>query len=147
MNKLPVTAVFLSLTSAVAFAYDSDPGYGPRADLSQQAGIRKARSANAIYFKPTMRYYGKGYTVTYRYVQWNDKMNRTGQTTFEGEQHYLPLASLQSVIGSSPRMTYYYGGKSNLQSPYEPADTRAGRSIVTAPATKEPPPIAESIRK
>lgn len=59
----------------VASAYDDDPGYGVNRpwyggeDRSYRPdSYGRDRRNEPIYYRPTMRYYGKGYTVSYRYV-------------------------------------------------------------------------------
>jgi len=77
MNKIAfLTLVVLSATQAAILAADSDPGYGPRAGSAagaaetDAAGTGRARrGVEAGYYKPTQRYYGKGYTVAYRFVR------------------------------------------------------------------------------
>lgn len=81
MNK---SAFAFAVGSALIFglplaasAYDDDPGYGPyrawyggedRTYRSADYGRGNDRLREPIYFRPTMRYYGKGYTVSYRYM-------------------------------------------------------------------------------
>lgn len=144
MPKTLVAILAVALTSASAFAIDSDPGYGPR---SEAGAVRKTRSGAAVFYKPTMRYYGKGFTVAYRYIQTKEGV-KGGTTSFEREQLYLPAASIQSVINAAPRLTYYYDGRPATQI-LAPSSATEARSVVTAPtpAVKELPPIAEQTKK
>ena len=81
MNK---SALLLAVGSAFVFglplaasAYDDDPGYGPyrpwyggedRTWRSGGNGGDRDRMLEPIYYRPTQRYYAKGYTVNYRYM-------------------------------------------------------------------------------
>jgi hypothetical protein len=66
-------------------AFDDDPGYGPERPLFANPGTEDRvwrqrspvmvqpfglndRDLKPMYYKPTMRFYGNGYTVNYRYV-------------------------------------------------------------------------------
>jgi len=58
-----------------ASAYDDDPGYGTYRPWygGQDRSYRSSdqgggREREPIYFRPTQRYYAKGYTVNYRYM-------------------------------------------------------------------------------
>lgn len=75
------SALLLALGSALIFglpmaasAYDDDPGYGSSrpwyggSDQSYRSEGSGTRRNDPIYYRPTMRYYGKGYTVSYRYM-------------------------------------------------------------------------------
>jgi len=144
MPKTLVALLAVALVSTAAFALDSDPGYGPRGEAGT---VRKTRNGAAVFYKPTMRYYGKGFTVAYRYIQTKEAL-KSGTTSFEREQLYLPAASVQSVINAAPRLTYYYDGRPATQI-LAPSSATEARSVVTAPtpAIKELPPIAEQARK
>lgn len=82
MNK---SALLLAVGSAFVFglplaasAYDDDPGYGTyrpwyggdtdRTYRPGGYGGDRERRNEPIYYRPTQRYYAKGYTVSYRYV-------------------------------------------------------------------------------
>ena len=81
MNK---SALLLAVGSAFVFglplaasAYDDDPGYGPsrpwyggedRSYRRGDYGGESTRRIEPVYYRPTQRYYGKGYTVSYRYM-------------------------------------------------------------------------------
>jgi hypothetical protein len=79
MNKsallLAVGSVFVVGLPLAASAYDDDPGYGTyrpwyggedRSYRSYAGG--NERRNEPIYYRPTQRYYAKGYTVSYRYL-------------------------------------------------------------------------------
>lgn len=79
MNKSALLALGSALVFGlplVASAYDDDPGYGSnrpwyggedRSYRREESGDRSRRN-EPVYYRPTMRYYAKGYTVSYRYV-------------------------------------------------------------------------------
>jgi hypothetical protein len=121
--------------ATTVFAYDSDPGYGPRPSTAVPRTTSTKTQAAAA-FRPTMRYYGAGYTVAYRYVPWTEKMPRLMSTSFESDQlHLQAVAKGGPAEKQAPRVTYYY--KTNAA----PVTTR---TPVTPPtATKEMPAIAE----
>ena len=80
MNKpallLAIGSAFVIGLPLTAFAYDDDPGSGPYRpwyggeDRTYRSGGDRGneRRNEPIYYRPTMRYYAKGYTVSYRYV-------------------------------------------------------------------------------
>ncbi|MEQ1861721.1 MAG: hypothetical protein ABMA13_17520 [Chthoniobacteraceae bacterium] len=137
MNKTSLITALIGLTTTAAFAFDSDPGYGPRYDYTP--GARNPAPKAKISYKPTMRYFGKGYMVTYRFVQWDSKLNRSGLTTFENQQYQITAASVQTVAGIAPRVTHYYSPRP--QSPAVAPETR------TAGGAPELPAIGERVRK
>ena len=73
------TATFVLLGGAI-HAYDSDPGFGPNRPgayglergyfngNSWYGGWSGAAATTPLYYRPTQRYYGPGYTVNYRFV-------------------------------------------------------------------------------
>ena len=81
MNKsallLAVGSAFFAMLSPTASAYDDDPGYGQNRPWyggddrtwrpSGYGGDRDRRN-EPIHYRPTQRYYAKGYTVSYRYL-------------------------------------------------------------------------------
>jgi hypothetical protein len=140
MKTSLVLSILLTIIGSTAFAYDSDPGYGQRTVFS--GSTSPGKTGKGTYFKPTMRYFGKGYTVAYRYVQWSNSMNRAGTPAFEASQHRLPETAL-AVTGSgyNQRVVYYSGG----QQQYDATRTSAP---VTSPVStvKEIPAIAEKVK-
>ena len=63
------------------------------------------------YFRPTQRYYGKGYTVAYRFIPWSDRMRGiTSATSWDSEEFRLPTSAATTTSGSgvTPRITYFY---------------------------------------
>lgn len=145
MSKLSAFAIVLSVIGSAAFAYDSDPGYGQRGDstASPRAGSRS--TAPQYVYKPTMRYYGKDYVVTYRFVQWNEKMNRGVATSFEGAQHSMSAGAMQAAPGQEPRVTYYRSATSSVKAPS--AAVQPTRSTAPVVPAKDVPAISSSTAK
>jgi hypothetical protein len=114
-------AVLLSAISAailgfsgMAAAYDSDPGYGDgrwyggRRD--QQYQSIGANGTIPLYYRPTQRYYGAGYTVSYRFipVYRSDSAQSvpvTGAANFRTEAFHLPAEDAAMWGAGSPRLT------------------------------------------
>ena len=79
MNKSALLAIGSALVfglPTVASAYDDDPGYGQfrpwyggedRTYRRNDYGGGDRRYIEPLYYRPTQRYYAKGYTVSYRY--------------------------------------------------------------------------------
>ena len=78
MNKsallLALGSVFVAGLPTAASAYDDDPGYGTYRPwyggedrTYRTSGGGNDRRNEPIYYRPTQRYYAKGYTVSYRY--------------------------------------------------------------------------------
>lgn len=145
MSKPSVSFLFLALLGCAAFAYDSDPGYGVRGD-SSSVRVKDRSATPNYYYKPTMRYFGKGYMVAYGYVQSNKRMNQFGATVVDGANYILPAKSVQTLSpGTLPRVTYYYGTQTNALAPASPVK-QGQQSVGTSPA-KSVPPIAEDASK
>lgn len=140
MKSSSIAAFLVASLSSVAFAYDSDPGYGSRSE-SGTFRPKSRTNAPAYFYKPTQRYYGKGYVVTYRFVQWNDRMGRIGTTVFDGFQYNVPAASVREGSGVAPKITYHQAPELSTGAS-SPAAAPTPKSVVTTPA-KEVPPIAE----
>jgi hypothetical protein len=143
MNSLTKSLIFGSLALlavASSFAADSDPGYSNTVPLKGVNGRSGNRYAPQ-YLRPTQRFYGKGYTVAYRFIPWSDRMRSLNASSmWDSDQMRLPAdaAATTSVTGNSPRVTYFYKKPS--------ASTGKGMlpdhsAIVGAP--KPLPPIAE----
>ncbi len=141
MTKIFAPVVALSLLSGIASAYDSDPGYGSRSESPTVTRSKVRTTGPTYYYKPTMRYFGNGYTVTYRYVQWNDRMKASSGTTFDTARHNLPVGSVEEVGTLSPRVTFYHGAQAQTVEAERPAQS------VVKPPTKEVPPISGSTGK
>src|SRR4051794_12855775 len=95
-----------------SFALDTDPGYsvgGPDEGAMKGSNGRPNRYAPQ-YLRPTQRYYGKGFTVAYRFIPWSDRMRALNATsTWDSDQMRLPAnaAATTSAKGNSPRVTYF----------------------------------------
>jgi hypothetical protein len=152
MKKLTFLTSVVLFTTAAAFAADSDPGYGPRpgtaGSVDSDTGVVRSRrsGSDASFYKPTQRYYGKGYTVAYRFVRADARSARTRSSSpdFDSATYRISTQSATTFVGESPRVTHYYGGKKSSSVRPAQRDT-APRSIVTQPSTpvKDLPPIAE----
>ena len=121
MNK---TALLLAFTTAVVFglptsasAFDDDPGYGgsrpwyggtDRTYRIEGTGGDRDRRNEPMYFRPTMRYYGKNYTVSYRYmpVYWfeNGYAQQNTSANFRTEAFRIATADIPAWGGKPPRL-------------------------------------------
>jgi hypothetical protein len=98
---------------SAASAYDSDPGYGPDRPWLQEGshfehgrwyggrGDDGAYGANGRmlvprYYRPTMRYYGNGYTVSYRFIPVFPTDYARGGSV--GESSNFPTASTHMTV-------------------------------------------------
>lgn len=107
-------SLVLSLAS-FAGAVDNDPGYGPdrpwfggRSELSQ---FSYGSSGNKpLYYRPTQRYHGTGYTVNYRYIpvfrgERIDSVGVNGAANFRTEAFRLATEDIPAWGANSPRIT------------------------------------------
>ena len=150
LTQFLATSSLALLASAIpSFALDTDPGYGPGALGMGMPKGASARSANRYapqYFRPTQRYYGKGYTVTYRFIPWSDRMRGATPSMWDIEQFHLPTLAAGSTYanGNTPRITYFYPKKA--ASPMSPiSGPGSDTGIATTP--KPLPPIGEGPAK
>jgi hypothetical protein len=120
----------------VASAYDDDPGYGQfrpwyggNADRSYrpEGGVERDRRNEPIYYRPTMRYYGKGYTVSYRYmpVYWyeNGYGNQNVSSNFRTEDFRISTQDIAAWGAKPPRLVV-----PNKKTPSQSAVTSIVRS-------------------
>ena len=138
---LSAGAVALLASASSSFAYDSDPGSGGVVDAKNGKGVRANRYAPQ-YFRPTQRYYGKGYTVAYRFIPWSDRMRgMTTSSSWDSEEFRLPTnaAATTYANGTTPRITYFYKKPSSASLRGLPDSNSA---IATTP--KPLPPIGEA---
>lgn len=128
MNKFIVAStVFTALLgfSVSAIAYDNDPGYGSNRPIYSEGrgylpwqGGRNGLSetffgssgSRPLYYRPTQRYYGPGYTVNYRYipVYRGDGIREvpvTGATNFRSEAFKLAPDDVPAWGANSPKVT------------------------------------------
>jgi len=132
--------------SAGAMAYDNDPGVGsdrPRAwgdgDRTWYGGYRHGYGGEhlkPIYYRPTQRYYGSGYTVNYRYipVYRHDSTSGvpvTGAANFpSGGPFRLAPDEIPAWGANAPRLT--------LKDPKSAAPRTAITSIVPKKGSRTP---------
>lgn len=139
-SKFFSIAALAILTSALpSFAADNSPGYG----LSASRSSRSASRYNPEFFRPTQRYYGRGYTVAYRFVPYNNRMRGASISMWDIDEFQLPtaVAATTYASGNSPRITYF-----NRKAVTSPDGAPSGNtSIVDAP--KPLPPVAEGPAK
>jgi hypothetical protein len=115
----------------MASAYDDDPGYGPyrpRYDSEDKTwrpwngdsygrdreryGDERERYARPMYYRPTMRYYGRGYTVSYRYmpIYWSEVAYGAGSSfaqssNFRTEAFHIKTEDVPAWGAKLPRLT------------------------------------------
>jgi hypothetical protein len=138
--------VLLTVVSS-SFAADSDRGYNSGSSGIKSSASRTNRYAPE-YLRPTQRYYGKGYTVAYRFVPWSDRMRSINSTsTWDSDQMRLPAnaAATTSVNGSSARITYFYKKRSSAPGPVTGLQTEGDIPPMETP--KQPPAITEPAPK
>lgn len=127
------SALVLGLPS-VASAYDDDPGYGQfrpwyggedrtyrRSDSGNYGGGDR-RYLEPIYYRPTQRYYGKGYTVSYRYmpVYWQDMGSgqQRDSSNFRSEAFLIAATDIPAWGARAPRLV-----QTNRKTPAQTAIT------------------------
>ena len=143
MNKsalllLAVGSVFVVGIQPAASAYDDDPGYGQfrpwyggedRTFRSYQGGGNDRRS-EPIYYRPTQRYYAKGYTVSYRYVPVYYYEAGSGQqnssSNFRTEAHRIATTDIPAWGAKPPRLVV-----ANRKTPSQTAVTSIVRPKTT----------------
>jgi len=135
-----------------SFAAEGDLGFG--SDMGGKApGGRALNRYAPQYFRPTQRYYGKGYTVAYRFIPWSDRMRGMNSSSlWDSEQTRLPTTAAATTYanGSTPRITYFYKHSMShstglpKSAPLQLDDTPVS-GIATTP--KPLPPIGEATAK
>ena len=117
---LAAAAVFAAGLPPAASAYDDDPGYGAYRPWYGGDSDRTYRPAGAgyggdrdrrnepIYYRPTQRYYAKGYTVSYRYqpVYWYDSGygQQNISSNFRTEGFRIATADIPAWGAKPPRL-------------------------------------------
>ena len=100
--------------SLIASAEDSDPGYGgPHkwyGGHDYEMPTVGTGGLQPLYYRPTMRYYGNGYTVSYRYlpVFKQDSIyfgGTRGASNFRTETFHIATEEIPSWGANSPRLT------------------------------------------
>lgn len=121
MNKsvflFAVGSAFVLGLPLAASAYDDDPGYGAyrpwyggedRTYRRGEYGGDRDRLREPLYYRPTQRYYAKGYTVSYRYmpVYWYD-LNHSQQavtSNFRTEGFRIATEDIPAWGAKPPRL-------------------------------------------
>ena len=116
MNKsalLAVGSAFVFGLPLVASAYDDDPGYGPFRPWYGGEDRTYRRDSyigdnRAIYYRPTQRYYAKGFTVSYRYMPVYLQEVGFGQqsdsSNFRTEAFRIPTSDIAAWGAKPPRL-------------------------------------------
>ncbi|MEP6669931.1 MAG: hypothetical protein ABJF10_12305 [Chthoniobacter sp.] len=100
--------------SLAAIAEDTDPGYGGGRRWYGGREYDLPTIGNTglqpLYYRPTMRYYGNGYTVSYRYIpvykQDSIYLGGTGgSSNFRSETFHLSPEEVARFGAGSPRLT------------------------------------------
>ncbi len=156
MNK---SALLLAVGSAFVFglplaasAYDDDPGYGQyrpwyggdtdRTYRPGGYGGDRERRNEPIYYRPTQRYYAKGYTVSYRYVPVFYYEAGSGQqnisSNFRTEAFRIATTDIPAWGAKPPRLVV-----ANKKTPSQTAVTSIVRTkpLPTYGAPSAPPPV------
>ena len=142
MNKsallLAVGSAFFAMLSPTASAYDDDPGYGTfrpwyggeDRTFRSYGGGNELRN-EPLYFRPTQRYYAKGYTVSYRYVPVYHFDVGFGQqnssSNFRTEAFRIATTDIPAWGAKPPRLVV-----ANRKTPSQTAVTSIVRTKVTA---------------
>ena len=142
MNKsallLAVGSAFVIGLPLAASAYDDDPGYGQyrpwyggedRTYHGYGHGGHD-RLREPVYYRPTMRYYAKGYTVSYRYVPVFYYEAGSGQqnisANFRTEAFRIATTDIPAWGAKSPRLVV-----ANRKTPSQTAITSIVRTNPT----------------
>jgi hypothetical protein len=101
-----------------AMAYDDDPGYGPDRPRALYDGDRTWYGGRGdfggydrvllrpVFYVPTQRYYGKGYTVSYRYIPvYRNVGLPAASSNFRTEAFHLETNEIPAWGANSPRLT------------------------------------------
>ena len=140
MNKSALLALGSALVFGlplVASAYDDDPGYGTYRPWYggedrtwRSGGSGGDRRNEPIYYRPTMRYYAKGYTVSYRYVPVYYFEAGYGQqnisTNFRTEAFRIATTDIPAWGAKPPRLVV-----ANTRTPSQTAITSIVRTKTT----------------
>ena len=151
MNKsallLAVGSVFVVGLPLAASAYDDDPGYGTyrpwyggdndRTWRPAGNGGDRDRLIQPIYYRPTQRYYAKGYTVSYRYlpVYWPELGYGQQNTSanFRTEAFRIATADIPAWGAKPPRLV--------LPNRKTPSQTAITSIVRTKPAPNYSAPL------
>ena len=126
-------AVLLGL-STLAGAYDDDPSsVSDRSWSGGRSPRKEEKDLNApLYYRPTQRYYGAGYTISYRYIpvyrfDTGYSVPANGATNFRTENFHIATEDIPNWGTNSPRLT--------LKDPKSAAPRSAVTSIVRKKST------------
>ena len=118
------TSALLAIGSALVFglpmvasAYDDDPGYGQfrpwyggedRTYRRSDYGGGDRRYIEPLYYRPTQRYYARGFTVNYRYmpVYWQDLGfgQQNNSSNFRTEAFHIATTDIAAWGAKPPRL-------------------------------------------
>ena len=123
-----------------AFAYDDDPGYGQNRPwyggedrtYHSYAGGNERRNA-PIYYRPTQRYYAKGYTVSYRYLPvyyYEAGYAQNSSSNFRTEAFRIATADIPAWGAKPPRLVL-----ANRKTPSQTAVTSIVRTTTVRTST------------
>lgn len=121
-------------------AADTDPGFGNSRWYGGRNGLSETSLGSSgntpLYYRPTQRYYGPGYTVNYRYipVYRGDSIREvpvTGATNFRSEAFKLAPDDVPAWGASSPKVT--------VKDPRSSAPRTAVTSIVRKKTSSKTP--------
>ena len=133
-----------------ASAYDDDPGYGPyRPWFGGDSRGGSDRHANEIiYYRPSQRYYAKGFTVNYRYLPVYalsvGESQEAGASNFRTEAFRITPSDVAAWGAKSPRLIVANGKAPTLVAitaivpptpVVSPAQLSGAASPVVSPAT------------
>jgi hypothetical protein len=134
MNKLAalLPAVLLGLT-AFAGAYDDERPLNDRGWSGGRYYRQEPLGSNVpLYYRPTMRYYGAGYTISYRYIpvfahDSGYSVPANGATNFRSEAFHIATEDIPAWGTNPPRLT--------LKDPKSAAPRSAVTTIVRKKST------------
>jgi hypothetical protein len=138
-----LASLLLVFSSVAALAADSDPGYGPKADAERPATRSSRRAAFDNYYRPLQYFYGDGYTVAYRLVPVDERIQRRLRNQGVTEQMRIPSESVDRDSAVSPRVVVSRKKKKTSTINYAPAKRAKGTVTSVGSPTKELPPVAE----
>ena len=134
----------------VASAYDDDPGYGAYRPWfgGDSRGASDRHANEIIYYRPSQRYYAKGFTVNYRYLPVYamsvGDAQEAGASNFRTEAFRITPSDVAAWGAKSPRLIVANGKAPKLVAitaivpptpVVSPAQASGGASPVVSPAT------------
>lgn len=127
------SALTLGLTLASSLAQEAESELVPHRWYGREFDLPTMGGDQALYYRPTMRYYGNGYTVSYRYVPVfkSDSIyigGIRGSSNFPTEAFRIQPDEIPSWGTTSPRLT--------VKDPRSTATRTAVTTIVRKKTTK-----------